>query len=261
LRVLLAEDNVVNQRVAVQILSKMGHRADAVANGKEAVEALRMIPYDIVLMDCQMPEMDGFEATATVRNPGSGVRDPSIPIVALTAHAMKGDRERCIRAGMNDYVTKPIQPGELAAAIERQTAGREPVGRDDSSAVTRIEREKCFDRATLLERLGNDESLIPEILGLFMEEMPGLLNRVRDAIASRDTVKLGHLAHSIKGSSATVAATGLREAAFELETAAKNGDLEAADRLAGRLESSYESFREAAREVGAPGPAGERGTR
>ena len=120
--ILLAEDNVVNQRLALKILEKMGYRADAVANGLEAVKALEIIPYDLVLMDVQMPEMDGFEATRQIRNPESAVRNHDIPIVAMTAHAMKGDRERCIVAGMDDYVAKPIRRGELARTIARWTS-------------------------------------------------------------------------------------------------------------------------------------------
>ena len=118
-RVLLADDNVVNQKVGLGYLRKLGLRADAVANGLEAVRALSLIPYDLVLMDVQMPEMDGFEATGAVRDPASPVLDHAVPIIAMTAHSMRGDRERCLQAGMDDYVSKPIAPRELADALER----------------------------------------------------------------------------------------------------------------------------------------------
>jgi len=126
-RILLAEDNTVNQQVALGILSQLGLHADAVADGSEAVRALEMLPYDLVLMDVQMPVMDGLEATREIRSPHSAVLNRAIPIIAMTAHAMKGDREKCLDAGMNDYVTKPRMMESLwqsTAAGDRETAHR-----------------------------------------------------------------------------------------------------------------------------------------
>jgi signal transduction histidine kinase/DNA-binding response OmpR family regulator len=116
-RILLVEDNIVNQKLAVRLLEKMGYRSDAVGNGREAVEALETVPYDVVLMDVQMPEMDGYEATRVIRSPQSKVRNHEVPIIAMTANAMKGDRERCIEAGMDDYIAKPIEPQKLLEVI------------------------------------------------------------------------------------------------------------------------------------------------
>ena len=106
----MVEDNPTNQDVAVAILNKLGYRADLAANGVEALAALREADYDVVLMDCEMPEMDGYEATRRIREPGTGTRNPQIPIIALTADAISGDREKCLQAGMNDYLAKPIGP-------------------------------------------------------------------------------------------------------------------------------------------------------
>src|SRR5205823_3105709 len=122
-RILIAEDTVSNQQVALFLLKKLGYGADAVANGKEVLASLRNIPYDLVLMDCQMPEMNGYEAAARIREPQSGVRNPSIPIIALTAHAMTGDREKCLVAGMNDYLAKPFRPEKLAAILKKWLPG------------------------------------------------------------------------------------------------------------------------------------------
>jgi CheY-like chemotaxis protein len=120
-RILLVEDNVVNQRVIIRIIeTKLGLQAEAVDSGKQAVERLAQEDYDLILMDCQMPEMDGFEATRAIRDPNSSVRDHLVPIIALTANVMKGDREKCIAVGMNDYVSKPIRYKSLAEAIYRQ---------------------------------------------------------------------------------------------------------------------------------------------
>ena len=118
-RLLIAEDNIVNQKVALAILTRLGYQADAVSNGREALAALRKGFYDLVLMDCQMPEMDGYEAAALIREPQSGVCNPQIPIIALTAHAMKGDRDKCLAGGMNDYISKPVKTTAVADALEK----------------------------------------------------------------------------------------------------------------------------------------------
>jgi CheY-like chemotaxis protein len=124
LKALLAEDNAVNQLVACKLLAQLGVEVEMAANGEEAIEALRGTHFDLVLMDCQMPVMDGFEATRRIRDRASGVLNPLVPIVAMTANAMRGDRERCLDAGMSDYLSKPVNPVELAAAVKRITDGR-----------------------------------------------------------------------------------------------------------------------------------------
>jgi PAS domain S-box-containing protein len=188
-RILLAEDNVTNQLVALKILEKLGYRADVVANGREALVALRDIPYDLVLMDCQMPELDGFEATHEIRDPESQVRDHRVPIIAMTAHTMKGDREKCLAAGMDDYLGKPVRPAELAAALDRWLPRRDgsavagvepaaPVGLEEPQTAAPV-----FDRPAFLERLMGDEDMVREITEMFLADLPVQLEDL--AVASR----------------------------------------------------------------------------
>ena len=250
MRILLAEDNVTNQLVALKILEKLGYRADVVANGREAVAALRDIPYDLVLMDCQMPELDGFEATRQIRDPASPVRDHGVPIVAMTAHVMKGDREKCLEAGMDDYLGKPVRPPELASVLERWLANRpDPSAADVPSAVPAADPPQpsapVFDRAAFLARVMDDEELLREITGLFLADAPVQLETLAAAVASGDCTLAGRTAHTIKGSSANVGGEALRETAFEMEKAGKAGDLAALQSLLPRIQERFARLKEA----------------
>jgi CheY-like chemotaxis protein len=149
-RILVAEDNIVNQKVATKILSKHGYSADAVANGQEAVKSLEMIPYDIVFMDCQMPEMDGYEATGEIRNPKSKVLNHKVPVIAMTANAMKGDREKCLKAGMDDYLAKPVNPQDLSDMLEKWIAKQGSFQQEEVTVLEPV--EDIFDKAGLLDR-------------------------------------------------------------------------------------------------------------
>ncbi len=235
-RVLLAEDNVTNQKVAVKVLEKMGHRVDAVANGAEAIRALRSIPYDVVLMDVQMPEMDGLEATRHIREGRAGQHNARIPVVAMTAHALKGDRERCLDAGMDDYVSKPIDPEELRKAVGRWSPA-ESAGRAEAARAAAVEppaksaRKPVVDRDALLVRLGGDEDLLREVVQIFLEDTPRQLEAMTRALAAQDGPTLRRLAHTLKGSSGTACATSLQAAALALETAAARGDFASAGEL------------------------------
>jgi PAS domain S-box-containing protein len=253
-RLLLAEDNITNQKVAIKVLEKMGHRVDAVANGAEAIRVLRTMPYDLVFMDVQMPEMDGFEATRRIRDPQTGVRNPLIPIVAMTAHAMKGDRERCLESGMNDYVSKPINPREVADAIARWLTvepGPGDVSAPAASAVPAavppqataapveplqatpapVEPSALPTRSSLLDRLGGDEEVFVEVIKIFLEDAPHLLTGMDDALNAGDAKTLRRLAHTLKGSSGTAGAEALQQASLRLEQAATAGNLASAATL------------------------------
>ena len=247
-RILLAEDNVTNQLVALKILEKLGYRADVVANGREAVAALQAVPYDLVLMDCQMPELDGFEATRQIRDPNTQALDHRVPIIAMTAHVMKGDREKCLAAGMDDYVGKPVRPAELAAALERWLSARDGAAADRAAPAGPDPPETAvpvFDRAAFLERVMDDEDLVREIAELFLADLPVQLGRLAAAVDSGDCRLAGQLAHGIKGASANVGGEVLRETAFEMEKAGKAGDLVALKTLLPEMQKRFARLKEA----------------
>ena len=229
LRVLLAEDNPVNQRLAASLLERRGHHVTIAANGRDAVAAIAKTKFDVVLMDVQMPEMGGFEATAAIREAehATGVR---LPIVAMTAHAMKGDRERCLAAGMDEYLTKPLDSKRLCDTVEHIAGIRAaapalaPAGIGDVSAIP----------DPVLARVGGDRQLLAEISRLFLDDAPRHLDRIRAAIDARDGESLRRAAHGLKGAAANFEADGVVQAARALEEigrAANFDDSESAWRL------------------------------
>ena len=213
-RLLLAEDNSVNQRVAVAVLARLGYRADVVSNGREAVTALSRVPYDLVLMDCQMPEMDGYAATRAVRGEDSPVLNRHVPIVAMTANVMKGDRERCLEAGMTDYLAKPID----AAALDQMLARLLGTGRPPVSEPGVLEWPE------FLGRIGGDEALARELLAEFCGEAPDLLAGARSAETGGDRAGLVRALQRLRDDAANLAAPGLRETAQDAMEAADRQD-------------------------------------
>jgi len=268
IRILLAEDNVTNQKVAIAILRKLGCRTDVAANGLEALKALRTVPYDFVLMDCQMPEMDGYEATRAIRADQTPVRDHSIPIIAMTANALAGDRKKCIDAGMDDYISKPITPKALGAIIEKwASSGEEKSDKKDEKAVkggpgseeeiaggkagekivkNTTEDADVFDRAGFLDRVMGDEELGREIIGEFLEDITAQIKVLEDWKNDGDVEELRRQAHSIKGASANVGATAMRKAAADMEEAAKAGLIKDALAMKPLLLDGFREFRAAA---------------
>ena len=226
MRILLAEDNSVNRKLAVALLQKQGHEVIVAENGQEALDILELERVDLVLMDIQMPVMDGLEATHAIRlkEQSTGAH---LPIIALTAHAMTGDRERCLAAGADEYVAKPIRLAELSAAMERVKA---PVSgwRSDQSVRSTVEDASSasrIDLAIALERVEGDRELLEEIARLFAEESVALLGEIRRARASEDIRELQRLAHTLKGAALNVAALKVAETALALETQARSGSM------------------------------------
>jgi CheY-like chemotaxis protein/HPt (histidine-containing phosphotransfer) domain-containing protein len=250
-RILLAEDNITNQQVAVGLLKKLGFRVDAVANGLEAVMALEDIAYDLVLMDIQMPEMDGLEATKKIRTSKS-VLNPNLPIIAMTAHAMQGDRENCLLAGMNDYISKPVSPKVLAEKIDQwlpreqdTNTQQKDVMKDTISKVTPVPQVPIFDKAGLLDRLMGDQELAEKIVEVFLDDIPKQIESLKKALDACDPETFHRVVHSIKGAAANVGGEALRELAAQVEKSCKEGNFESVSDRCSQIESQFSRLKEA----------------
>ncbi|QDU99133.1 hybrid sensor histidine kinase/response regulator [Lignipirellula cremea] len=255
LLILLAEDNLVNQRVAVGLLEKRGHTLVVANNGKEATQAVATQRFDLVLMDVQMPEMDGIEATRVIRR-NQAVRGEYTPIVAMTAHAMQGDRERCLEAGMDDYLSKPIQIQELLSTIERLTAAssrpraEEPVPsleaattREPSAAPgpqAPASALDSIDMQTLLRRVENDWDLLHELIELFLESSPLLLAEIEAGAAQQDHRTVERAAHALKGAMQSISAVPAARAAAKLESIARGGTAGDAEQSLSLLKEEFD---------------------
>ena len=234
-RILLVEDNLTNQEVASGMLRRLGWNADVAADGKQALQALETKQYDLVLMDVQMPEMDGYEATRLIRDPKSMVLNHNIPIIAITAHAMQGDAEKCLAAGMSDYISKPIDAKILLKLVEKwltQKVHNAPTEAPaESGAVGKAPPAKLqveslvFNREGFLERMMGDQEFALEVASGFVGELPTLLHTLTEQVAQEDLESIWKEAHKIKGSAANVGGEALRDMALKLEQAGKAGNL------------------------------------
>jgi len=247
-RILLAEDNITNQLVAMGILKKLGMRVDVVANGAEALSALEDLPYDLVLMDCQMPEMDGYEATRRIRRHGLKVRNPRIPIIAMTANAMQGDREKCLEAGMNDYISKPVAPQALADTLDKwlpkeaaETKGPaiEKAGDIASIKPGKEKAPTVFDKASLMTLVMGDDDFALTVLKAFLSDIPVQIEALKGYLKAGNLPSAERHAHSIKGAAANVGGEALRAVAFEMEKAGKAGNREAIATRVPELERQF----------------------
>ncbi len=252
-RILLAEDNAVNQKVAVKMLQRLGYEVDVVADGGEALEALRNAYYGAVLMDVQMPQMDGYEATAEIRRREERVseervarvpRVPRVPIIAMTANALEGDRERALEAGMDDYISKPVKSEDLDAVLSRWAVAGGPGETSEQEKVAEEPGKDPADQNLLqdLQEIG-DETLLAEIVDLFLEDTPPRLAALREAIESGEAEALDHAAHTLRGSSGNLGAARMAALCGELQGAADAGDLDRAAALLNGLEKEFDRVR------------------
>jgi PAS domain S-box-containing protein len=248
LRILLAEDNAMNQKVALRLLEQLGYRADVAENGREAIEALERQPYDVILMDVQMPELDGLDATRQICERWSEESRPHI--VAMTANALPEDREACFAAGMNDYVAKPIRAEELVAALKRV---RPLAGGDGGS--DQVDYVSLDDGALeSLRDLGGDEFL-GEVISAFLADAPGLISTLRRSLEDGSAEELRRAAHTLKSNGATLGAAGFAELCRDLEHRAKAGELDGAAELVDRIEQDYAPLEEALSALRSESPA------
>jgi CheY-like chemotaxis protein len=244
LRILLAEDNIVNQKVAVRILERLGYRTDVVANGLEVLEALERQVYDVVLMDVQMPEMDGLEASRQIVSRWPAEQRPRL--IAMTAYALEGDRERCIAAGMDDYISKPVRVEELAESLGRsQVVGRgqrvAPSGDAAQELVPRVSSSTdAIDSAVLDSLRAVLHKDVGEVTGVFLDSGAKLLDDLRQALAREDIKGVERAAHTLKSSSATFGAIRLSALCRELEVMSRQGELDGAADKVRRIELEFE---------------------
>ncbi|SPP64668.1 response regulator [Nitrospira lenta] len=241
MKILLAEDNIINQKVAVRMFERLGHRVDVVANGREAVEALSRLAYDLVFMDCQMPEMDGFEAAADIRRREAGARHTIV--IAMTANAMQGDRERCLRAGMDDYVTKPITTESLAAVFERWRRPAVPVRVPEAAPYEGATIDPLvFDGLRVLSD-EDDPGFLTRLVRHFLADTPDKLALLGTACRKGSAEEVQRIAHSLKGSASNLGALGLARLCDRVVAGAAQG-LAVVPELLTELELEFHRVRE-----------------
>jgi len=237
LEILLAEDNEVNRKLATRLLEKRGHSVDVATNGREALEALHARAYDVVLMDVQMPEMDGVAATAALRA-AEAETGRHQPVIAMTALVMKGDRERCMAVGMDGYLAKPIHAQELDEVLEKYIAQKNHVDtqQEESPQGETLPVEETIDTQDLMQRVSDDRKFLAELVGIFREEAPRQLDRIKIALDRQDSEEMKLGAHSLRGALSNLAAVNASALAADIEFAATLGDLASARAALQKLE-------------------------
>ena len=239
--ILLVEDNVVNQRVAIRQLQMLGYSVDAAANGLEALEALSRIAYDVVLMDCQMPEMDGYEATREIRRREGESRHTTI--IAMTDNTIEANRELCFQSGMDDYINKPARQEDLAALLEHWTqppsaTSAKMDGAAGECATARVIDREVINRLRKLTQATRPE-LLSELIDLFIKDSPARIDRLREALAQDDAVALAQAAHTLKGSSGQIGARRMQALCEIIEERSRAGSVQGAAALLLTLEEEF----------------------
>jgi len=242
-RILLVEDNSINQEVAQGLLEDFGLSSDTVANGLEAIKALRSAPaghpYTVVLMDCQMPEMDGYEATQQIRAKTAGENNAKITIIAMTANAMKGDKEKCLAVGMDDYISKPIDSKTLIKALKRWLTPGAQISMSEHS--NNVKENKTWDRESALRRVRGKPERLAMLIGMFLKDMGRRVEELDKAVATQNIEEAQHLAHTIKGVAGNLSAIELSEISNTIEQAAKRKNIEEMQLAMLQLHSSYQN--------------------
>ena len=243
-KILLVEDSLVNQKLAVGLLERRGHSVTVANHGGEALEAMKTTEFDLVFMDLQMPEMDGYETTIAIRAAEKGA-DRHVPIVAMTARAMKGDRERCLEVGMDDYVAKPIRARQLDEVMAAVLQGRV----EKTTADTQLPSgESPVDWAAALHSVDNDRELLIDVIDAYLTESPTLLENIRRAVADKDPKSLQRAAHTLKGPSHSLGCARVFECCWQLEQLGRNESTTGASQLLATLETEMEQLLEALRQ-------------
>jgi len=228
-RILLAEDNITNQQVTLAVLENMGLEADAVSNGQEAITALESMPYDLVLMDCQMPVLNGYEVTRLIRNGPSKVRNRQVPVIAMTAYAVQSERELCHACGMDDFLPKPVLPQALAETLTQWLPRGNSWSMPPTPSAYSAQPEVCtnvlpiWDRRGMLARLMGDERVAQTIIDGFLADLPQQLQALEASLAQGNILAIMRQAHSIKGAAAIIGGERLQATALAIEQSAAKG--------------------------------------
>lgn len=246
-RILVVEDNLFNRKVVRELLRKSGFYTEGAANGQAALEALRIQPYDLVLMDVRMPHMDGVTTTRYIRNGESGILNPHIPVVGMSANTLQEDRDRCLKAGMDAYLTKPVERDELVATINFHVPQKQ-----ETAADVPEEDKPVLDWAELLHRLGQDQALCSEILKMFLAGMPRHLHRLKNALPEQNPGPALVEVHNIREMTANISAPHLHAIATRMADAVGNGESDRAASLFADMEAAFEQFQQEVQHVCPP---------